>query len=106
MDAKELRKALAKLPVITVGTIAQDHQIIEGNGNGAHYKITKETTPKLSSLVMYFLSVSGSEESRQKLISRFIEILGSPLNQYQTKVLPGIDFVCWNAEEIDKKAVN
>ena len=104
MDEKKLRKALSQLPVIPVGTIANDHQIIEGNEDSAHYKITKETPSNFPSLTLYSLSISGSSESRKRLIDCFTEVLGPPLNRFQSKVLPGIDFICWDAKEIDKKS--
>ncbi len=43
IEDKELIRALAELPIVQVGTIAEDHQFIEGDEYEAHYKITKET---------------------------------------------------------------
>jgi len=97
MDKQKIREAMSRLPVITVGTIAQDHQIIEGNEYEAHYKITKETPPNFPGLTIYALSVSGVFESRQKVIDCFIEILGQPLSRFQPKTFPGIEFLCWQA---------
>lgn len=105
MDKQKIREAMFRLPVITVGTIAQDHQIIEGDEYEAHYKITKETPSTFPGLIIYALSVSGAFENRQKVIDSFIEILGQPLNRFQSKVFPGIDFLCWQALTIDKEAV-
>jgi len=95
MDKQKIIKALSQLPVIRVGTIPDDHQIIEGNEYEAHYKITKETSSTFPGLTIYALSVSGAFENRQKVIDSFIEILGQPLSRLQPKTFPGIDFLCW-----------
>lgn len=97
MDIQKITKDMFQLPVITVGTIPQDHQIIEGSEYEAHYKITKETPSTFPGLTIYAFSVSGALENRQKVIDCFIEILGQPLNRFQSKVFPDIDFLCWQA---------
>lgn len=105
MDMQKIRKAMSQLPIITVGTIPQDHQIIEGDEYDAHYKITKETPPTFPGLTIYALSVFGAFENRQKVIDRFIEVLGQPLNRFQPKIFPGIDFLCWQAIKNSEEAV-
>ena len=106
MDIQKIRQAMLRLPVITVGTIAEDHQIIEGDEYEAHYKITKEMPSTFPDLTIYALSVSGAIENRQKVIDSFIEILGQPLNRFQSKVFSDIDFLCWQVLKNSEKAVS
>jgi len=103
INEKELRGALSQLPVIIVGAITEDHQIIEGNEEGAHYKITKETTSQFPDFAVYMLSVSGPSGSRLNLIAQFIEMLGLPLKEFQIKDSPHIDYICWDAKKVDKE---
>ena len=69
MDEKKLKMAMAKLPVKEVSTIPKDDEIVEGNDDGCHYKITKERLPApFNELIFYYLSVSGPLENCNKLI--------------------------------------
>ena len=99
MRKRELKKALAQLPIIMSGTVVQDHQIIETDEEGCHYKITKEVIPLPLAPIFYMLSVSGPPENRRRLISTFIKILGPPLRQFQIKGLPQIEYVSWDARK-------
>jgi len=98
MEESELKKALAKLPVIELHDIPWDDQLIAGDEDGCHYIITKVS--QYGKFTFYYLSVSGPPENRQRVISRFIEILGPPLGG-PVEELPGIYFLCWWARNID-----
>ncbi len=104
MEKEKLKKALAELPTIRAGTVAQDHQIIEGDEQGCHFKITKELLiVPFSTIVLYMLSMSGHSTSgeRQGLVAQFSEILGEPSGRFRLKEAPNLDFIYWNASRID-----
>lgn len=98
MEESVLKKALAKLPVIKIFSIPEDNQLIEGDEDGCHYIITKVS--QYGKFILYYLSVSGPPENRQRVISCFIEILGPPYNG-PVEELPGIYFLCWWARNVD-----
>lgn len=103
MEKEELKEALAELPVIRAGTIAQDHQIIERNEQGCHFKITKELLiVSFGPIVLYMLSISGLSGERQRLVAQFSEILGEPSGRFRLKEAPNLDFIYWNVSRIDK----
>lgn len=54
----------------------QDNEIIEGNHQGAHYKLTHDHMPLMGNL--YHLSVSGPATARQAVISRMQQLIGKP----------------------------
>lgn len=107
ITVRELREKLSQLPVIIVGTVVKDNQIIEGNRGGAHYEITKEESPKFPGCACYAIKISSpSEDSCLSIISKFIELLDEPLMRFPSKVFPNTVFLYYDAKEISKEAVS
>lgn len=105
LTLRELKEALAKLPVITVGTKAKNNQVIKGREQGAYYEITKERSSGYPDFVVYMLYVSGPQENRLSLTSLFIEKLGNPYTRFQNKNLPDAEYLYWIAEEVEEEKV-
>lgn len=101
MEKEQIIEIIRNLPRKVVGELSEDHQIFEGNQDGAHFKITKEIVPVSGNLAIYSLSVSGNVSSKDKIISEFITVLGKPIGISSPEDFPGIDFVIWNAVEVD-----
>lgn len=102
ISQKELKNRLGKLEVINVGMKARNNQVIEGNAWGGHYRITKERTSSHPDFIVYMFCVSGSEESRLNLTSRFITLFGNPSKKFQISGFPDTEYFWWNATEIEE----
>lgn len=102
IKVRELKEALLKLQVITVGNDAKNNEVIEGNEWEVNYRITKERASQFPSFVVYMLRVSGPEENRLNLTSKFIELLGNPSKKFPLGIQPDIEYLCWEAKEIDQ----
>lgn len=106
ITVRELREKLSRLPVITVGAVVKDNQIIEGNQEGTHYEITKEESSKFPGYACYVIKISGpSEDGCLSIISMFIALLGNPLLRFPSKIFPDTVFLYYDAEEV-KEAVS
>lgn len=104
MTKEALLKGIPKLPTIEIGTVAKNHQIIEGNHGNVHYKATKERT--LGGLTLFSLSISGPNKEKRAFIQEVAAELGPPLVVMEFPEfaeLRGIHFALWDAKGVDKR---
>jgi hypothetical protein len=106
METDKILLRTGNLPAFLAGKIAEDYQIWEGNEQGAHFKVTKEILPIPNGPTVYMLSVSGPAESKEKVIADFVDSFGEPIMRFEIPKLPGIDYVSWDAKEIDGRRKN
>jgi len=101
METEEILLRTRNLPAFLAGKIAEDYQIWEGNEQGAHFKVTKEILPIPNGPTVYMLSVSGSAESKEKVIADFTSSFGEPMMRFEIPELPGMDCVSWDVKKVD-----
>lgn len=101
MEREEIIRRTRNLPASHPERIAEDHEIWEGDEEGAHFKIARNFVPQAPYLKFYVLSVSGETSGREKIISDFISAFGEPNSQYQVPGLPHIYFLSWDAGKVD-----
>lgn len=102
MEREEIIKRTRNLPASHPERIAEDHEIWEGNEEGAHFKITRNYVPQVPTLKFYVLSLSGEKRGREKIISDFKSVFGEPDSQYTLPQTPSIYFLSWDAGKVDK----
>ena len=106
MEREEILRRSKDLPTIHPAKIAEDHEIWEGNEEGAHFKITRNYVPEAPSVKFYTLSFSGPKRGRERIISGFKEVFGEPDDQYTVPQVPGVHFLSWNADKVDPRLLS
>jgi hypothetical protein len=91
-NEREIKKILSEFPMRNRGTTDPK---IEGNIFGASFEIAKEGGTKFNNYPIIFLKVSGSEESRSKVIERFLKVLGPPESRYRLNFDSLTEYLWW-----------
>jgi len=115
LNKKKIKKALLSLPIIWGRRTAEDYEILEqtikAKKEQVDFKITKNgilrkdllAEKKPGGPTFYTMSISGNSKLKANVIKWFKGFLGDPFDEFTEPKNSEIDFVSWNAEQLDEK---